>query len=203
MALDLRQDFAKAYPEADHLKEFTGKGSRHPGYNDLDCAATLVKFCAELLPQSPFTNPLGKQVKIEKGNFTKLVHLEHLTLTREEFSAKAIIGCIEDGTLNLAHYAPMEQDRMRTLFWIPELITDPDAIYRNGHENIVGNEVYVRNYDKMGSKIKLLFTMDIMKNRKYIRTVPVTSFLTDPEKIASFVSGQPKYRRAKTEEPPE
>ena len=76
-------------------------------------------------------------------------------------------------------------------------MTAPDAIYRNGHKIIAGDEVYVRVYDKLGSRVKLLFTMDIRKNGKVIRTVPVTSFLTDPDTVINFITGQPLYRKSR------
>jgi hypothetical protein len=203
MALDLREQLAAAFPQVEHQLSFYEKGSKHPPYNELDCCGTLEKFCAEFLPLSPFTDPRGKQVKIVKNNFPKLVDLEHKTLTREDFSAAQILKCIENKSFDLDHYMPMESARMRTLFWIPEVLCDPDAIYKNGHKIIAGDEVYVRVYDKMGSKVKLIFTMDIKDNGRLIRTVPVTSFMTDPAMVISFVSGQPLYRRPKTPKPPE
>jgi hypothetical protein len=203
MNSDLRQQLAKAFPQVEHQLAFFEKGSRHPLYNDLSCAATLKKFCDDFLPLSPFVDPRGKAVQIVKGNFPKLVDLAHKTMSREDFPARKIIECIENGTFDMEHYQSMELARMKTLFWLPEVITNPDAIYKNGHKIIAGNEVYVRVYDKMGSKVKLLFTMDILRRGKIIRTVPVTSFLTDPGMVINFISGQPRYQRVKQLSHPE
>jgi hypothetical protein len=203
MATDLRAQLAAAFPQVEHQLVFFEKGSPHPPYNELDCYETLKKFCAEFLPLSPFKDPRGKQVSIVKGNFPKLVDLDHKTLAREDFSASKIVECIENKTFDLNHYKSMESARMRTLFWLPEVLCNPDAIYKNGHKIIAGDEVYVKVYDKMGSNVKLVFTMDVQKRGQLVRTVPITSFLTDPEMVINFVSGQPRYRRPQTPKPPE
>ncbi|MGA2046760.1 MAG: hypothetical protein ABSG96_03665 [Terracidiphilus sp.] len=197
MALDLRQQLAAQFPQLEHQLAFFARGSRHLPYNEADVAGTLIRFSAEILPISPLVDPRGKQVSIVKGNFPKLVDLEHKTLKKQDFPAFQVLECIENGTFDPAHYVIPDSSRMKTLFWLPEVIQDPDAIYKNGHKIIAGHEVYVRVYDKMGSKVKLFFTMDISNKGKYVRTVPVTSFLTDPEMVINFVSGQPLYQRPK------
>lgn len=193
MALDLRKEFGEAFP----------KGAKHPPYNEDSMARTLERFCEEFLPLSPFTDPRGKTVSIVEGNFPKLVNLEHKTLKKEDFPAFQIIECLRNGTYDASHYIEPEIDRCRTLFWIPDLITDPDAIYRNGHKIIAGDEVYVKLYDKVGSQVKLFFCMDVLKRGKIVRTAPVTSFLTDANMVAKFVAGSPRYARPRlTTKPP-
>lgn len=197
MPSDLRQQLAAAYPQVEHQLAFYGCGSPHPPYNEGDCKETLERFCKELLPRSPLIDPRKKEVSIVKGNFPKLVDISHKTLSKEEFPASSIVRCIEDGTFCLDHYKPMETARMRTLFWLPEVICDPDSIYKNGHKIIAGDEVYVRVYNKMGSRVKLVFTQSLYRQGKRIRTVPITSFMTDPEMVIRFVAGQPLYRKLK------
>ena len=204
MGLDLRQQLAEHFPRLEHQLAFYARGAKHPPYNHASVADTLARFCAEILPMSPLEDPRKKRVSIVKGNFPKLVDLEHKTLKKKDFPAFQIIECIENGSFDPDHYEIPDLSRIRTLFWLPEVIQDPDAIYKNGHKIIAGDEVYVGVYDKDGSKVKLLFTMDKYdKKGKYIRTVPVTSFLTDPEMVINFVSGQPLYQRPKQKEPPE
>jgi len=192
---DWKEQLAKLAPESAHLRLFYAVGSKRPPYNELSVLESLKKFCAELLPLSPFIDPRKKQIKIVKNNFPKLAGMEHMTLTRDELRAGDIINAIENGTHDSEDYDPTRDDRIRTLFWLPEVLTDPDAIYRNGHRIVAGNRVYVRVYDKMGSKVKLAFTLDNHKDRRLIRTVVVTSFLTNPADAISFVKGQPLYQR--------
>jgi hypothetical protein len=191
----LREQLAAALPEHGHKLLFYANGSKHPPYNDLPVPETLVQFCSELLPECPLTDPRGKRISIVKPNFPKLAGLEHLVLGKDELSASDIIRSIEDGLFDLGNYDTTRDDRLRTLFWIPEVMRDPDAIYQNAHKIVVGHEVYVRVYDKMGSKVKLVFTMDIVERKRLIRTVPITSFLTDPATAISYVKGEPLYRR--------
>ena len=195
MTLDLRQQLAAAFPQAEHQLAFYARGAKHPPYNEKSVADTLAQFCQEVLPLSPLLDPREKQVSIVKGNFPKLIDLEHRTLTRGDLSAIEIIRSIEDGTFEPEHYQISDSSRMKTLFWLPDVVRDPDAIYKNGHKIIAGDEVYVRIYDKLGSRAKLLFTMDIQRKGKIIRSVPVTSFLTDSEMVMKFIAGQPLYRR--------
>jgi len=192
---DLREQLARDYPQVEHQLAFYAQGSRHPPYNNKPVADTLSQFCAEFLPRCPLTDPRRKQISVIKTNFVKLIGLKHKSLNKDDFPASEIIKCIEEGTFELTEYTIEDCSRMNTLFWLPELVSDPDAIYRNGHKLIAGDEVYMRVYDKMGSRVKLLFTKDIKKGGAILKTVPITSFLTSSEEVINFVTGQPLYRR--------
>lgn len=191
----LREQLAAALPEHEHKLLFYAKGNKHPPYNTLSVAQTLAAFCSDFLPQCPLIDPRGKRISVVKTNFPKLAGLEHLVLSKDELPASDIIRSIEDGAFDLRDYDTTRNDRLRTIFWIPEVLRDPDAIYPNAHKIVVGHEIYVRVYDKMGSKVKLVFTMDIMAGKRIIRTVPITSFLTDPTNAISCIKGEPLYRR--------
>jgi hypothetical protein len=191
----LREQLAAALPEHEHKLLFYAYGNEHPPYNMLSILLTIKKFCSEVLPACPLVDPRNKRISIVKSNFAKLAGLEHRILPKNELSASDIIRSIENGSFNPEHFDSSRLDRLRTLFWIPEVLCDPDAIYRNAHKIVAGDEVYVRIYNKMGSKVKLVFTMDIKKGGRVIRTVPITSFLTDPETAISYVRGQPLYAK--------
>jgi hypothetical protein len=180
----------------DHMALFDAYGSKCPPDNELSVSDTLKKFCEEFLPLSPLIDPRDKPIHIIKTNFPKLAGLKHRTKSREEFSATQIIAAIEGGTFDLRDYNPDRDDRLRTLFWLPELLRDPDAIFLNGHKIVEGDEVYVRVYDKMGAKVKVAFTKDLRdKKGGIIRTIPITSFLTNPTRAKSFIKGDPLYVR--------
>lgn len=193
MGLDLREQLMQAVPDLAHQGVFFGDGRLPPEYNTLTIPETLDKFCADLLPRSPLIDPLGSQFRLVKGNFAKLVDLKH-KLGRDEYKASRIIRDIEDGRFDKQDYCDMDESRIRTLFWLPSVICDPDAIYRNGHKIVAGDRVYARVYKKMGSRIKLVFTMDV-KTKKEQFMVPVTSFLTDPETAVKCVKGLPLYQK--------
>jgi hypothetical protein len=110
MGSDLREALAAAMPDAEDRLLFYGKGSKRPPYNMLDVAETLKKFCAEILPASPFTDPRGIKISIVKGNFPKLAGLAHKTLKKEELRATEIIQQIESGTFDLGDYDPTRDE---------------------------------------------------------------------------------------------
>jgi hypothetical protein len=178
-----------------HRELFFGAGAACSALNSLGVSGTLNRFCLEFLPQCPLADPRGKEVRIVKSNFPKLADLEHAHLPREVLSASMIVQAIEDGSFDPTHYREMRVERIQTLFWVPDCIRDPDAIFRNGYKMIAGDEVYVRVYNKSGSKVKLVFTMDIKKNGSIVRTVPVTSFFTNSRRASLFVKGAPLYIR--------
>jgi hypothetical protein len=151
-----------------------------------------IKF----LDTFPIIDPRGKPITILKSNFPKLASLVHLTLSRDQFSASQIVASIEDGTFDLTQYRPQEMDRMQTLFWIPQVLSDPDAIYLNGHKIVEADEIYVRVYDKKKPQVKLVFTKEIIgPGGRLIKTVPVTSFLTSRNRALRTVRGSPLYMR--------
>jgi hypothetical protein len=95
----------------------------------------------------------------------------------------------------MGNYNPDRDDRLRTIFWLPELLCDPDAVYINAHKIVAGDHVFVRVYNKGGSTVKVAFTLDVKKRGRLISTVVVTSFLTNPGDAISFVKGEPVYVR--------
>lgn len=137
-------------------------------------------------------------MKIRKDNFPKFLNLT----VREGFQPKkpsTIVRLIEEGKFVEAEYEWMN-DRAHALFWVPDVIRDPDAIYRKkrSHGLINADEVYVKVYDRMGSKIKLVFTDRVGKHRDIIF---ITSYLTDAHTAVKYCDGQPLHVR-ETEKAP-
>jgi hypothetical protein len=194
MGLDFRQHLGAALPEFDHKLIFNARGRKHPPINHLDVVQTFAKFKAEFLPLCPLEDPLGRDIKIESVNFRKLLNLKHRKLG-DKARAWKIIEELEQGTFDIANYT-LPEDRIRHLFWIPEVITDPDAIYKNSHSVVKADEVFVCVYDKLGSKVKLAFTSTfVMKPTRRVEIV--TSYLTDAKTAMKCVEGHPIYLRNK------
>jgi hypothetical protein len=93
-----------------------------------------------------------------------------------------------------------DSSRLSTLFWIPDLIQNPDAIHPNKHKQIMGDEIYVRRYAKGGACFKLVFTViDEVLNQRVV----TTSFLTPEDRLNRFVGNPPKWvNKPKKEETP-
>jgi hypothetical protein len=186
MGTDLKSQLASIYP-------FYARGRKHPPYNMLSVQETFAKFKAEFLPLCPLTDKLGRIIRIETTNFRKLLNLKHKALGVQA-RAWQIIAELESGTFDLANYEEIQQDRIRTLFWIPEVITDPDVIYNNNHKVIKADEVFVCVYDKPGSKVKLAFTSTFGAEESK-RIEIVTSYLTDAKTAMYCAKGKPLYQK--------
>lgn len=106
--------------------------------------------------------------------------------------AYMLIEELESGTFDPSHYDPLEKDRIRTMFWIAEVLEDPDAVFRNNHRTVKADEVFATVYDKNGSKIKLVFTA-AFGPRFNLRQEVVTSYLTDPLSASKCFKGKPLY----------
>jgi hypothetical protein len=193
MAADLRTQLANAFPEHDHKLLFYATGRSRPDYNELSVQDTFAKFKVDFLPLCPLTDKLGRKIKVTEINFRKLLNLKHRMLS-DQARAWQIIKELENGTFNAANYEAIELDRIRTLFWVPEVITDPDAIYKNNHQVVKADEVFVCVYDKPGSKVKLAFTSTFgTGNDKRVEIV--TSYLTDAKTAMYCAKGKPLYQK--------
>jgi len=195
MGLDLRTQLAALDSSLNHRLLFYACGSEHPPYNSLCLKQSLELFCRDFVPRCPLFDPRGKRVVIKRTNFPKLINIARHSKDEDRGVAWKLLETIErddfDETVFRGDFK-WETDRIRTLFWVPEVICDPDAIYRNGHTIIQGDEVYVRVYNKSGSKVKLLFAGGKTEQRD--RFV-VTSFLTNPQDASDYVRGKPLYVR--------
>jgi hypothetical protein len=194
MGGDLREQLAAIRPEVAHQMIFYAKGAKHPPYSELTVQETFAKFKEEFLPKCPLEDPLGRDIRITALNFRKLLNLKHRELG-ELARAWKIVEELETGQFNISNY-DLPDDRIRTLFWLPEVITDPDAIYKNNHCSVEADEVFVRVYDKSGSRVKLAFTAKFGK-KPVVRVEIVTSYLTTAETALKCLHGQPIYTRPK------
>lgn len=85
-----------------------------------------------------------------------------------------------------------DSNRASTLFWIPEIIQDPDSIHTNAHGLILGDEVYVKRYSKAGSAYKIVFTeIDKSLNQRIV----TTSFLAPEDRLNEFVTLPAKWEK--------
>jgi hypothetical protein len=185
----LRDQLAAAFSSEKHKLNLYKKGRTRPPYNDLNVEQTLKKFKEDFLPMCPLTDRLGREIKVGLHNFRKLAGIEHKSI--EEIRAWQVVQEIENGAFNLDNYT-VEEDRIRTLFWVPDVLGDPDAIYKNAHATIRAEEVFLCVYDKLGSNIKLVFTSTFGESRNRRREI-VTSYLTDAKGALSCIKGQPIY----------
>ena len=194
MSEDLKTQLAKFYPLA-------GQAAKHPPYCDLSVAECYIQFCAELAGKE-FRDPRGESVVILERNFPKLLGMKRADPTTgkliinpdtgKPIKAKAshVLEQLRNGTFqNAAH--GVEKGRIRTLFWIPDVIIAPDAIHPNAHRVVAGDEVYVKRYVKDGNDVKLVVMEPVEGGQRVI----ITSFLTDGADLARYVGMPPIWQK--------
>jgi hypothetical protein len=188
-----REQMLKAMPDDDPRQIFYARGRSHMPYNELSLTATLAKFKTDFLRLCPLTDPLDREIRVMDTNFRKLINLKHKSLG-ESAKAYKIVEEIENGTFDPNNYEPLEFDRIKTIFWIPEVIQDPDAIYKNNHRVVEADHVYICVYNKAGATIKLVFT-STFGAKCNPRVEIVTSYLTDERSAMFSAKGSPLYLR--------
>jgi hypothetical protein len=191
LALALPDMAAESYEKTQHLTIFDAKGASHPPNNYLGVTETFRKFKRDFLPQGPLRDPLGRKILIRLNNFPKLLNLKMKNGTKKK--AHTVIDELERGLFKEEEYT-WEQDRLEALFWIPEMLGNPDAIYRKKRNFgiVEAEEVYFKVYKKDGSPIKVLFTQRV--GPKSDRIV-ITSYVTSRSTAKLYVDGEPLYHR--------
>jgi hypothetical protein len=192
MSGSLREALALADPDSAHWLLFHKPGAPQPPLNHLSVAETYRKFESEFLPRCPIIDPRGRQIRIRKSNFPKFLNLT-VKLSFAPKKPSTIVDLIDRGSFDETEY-DWARDRIQALFWVPDVLADPDAIYikQASHGLIQAEEVYVKVYHKMGSPVKLVFVDYVGKNRD---PVFITSFLTSPGTAMKQCKGKPLYRR--------
>jgi hypothetical protein len=192
MDQSFREKLVAALPREEHKLLFYSKGELPPESNYSSISETFAKFRDEFLPQCPVVDPRGERVKIFRNNFPKFLNLE----VRTGFDPKkpsTIVKMIEDGTFKEEEYT-WARDRKEALLWVPGIIKNPDAIYRKkpNHGLIKASEVYVKVYERLGSKVKLVF---IDRVGKHNDAIFITSFLTDAHTAVKYCDGAPVWSK--------
>ena len=190
---DLRTALINANAIPSEHRFLYAKGRKHLPYNDFGVIGTYSKFKADFLPLCPITDRLDREIRVEQTHFRKMLNMKHRTLG-EKARAYMLVEELEAGSFDASHYDSLEKDRIRTMFWIPEVLQDPDAVFKNNHKTVKADEVFATVYDKSGSTIKLVFTA-AFGPRFNPRQEIVTSYLTDPLSASKCFKGKPLYLR--------
>ncbi len=170
-------------------------GAQCPPYCFSSIESAFRRYEAELVG-TYVLDPLGTRVWFMDYNFPKLIQL---CFQGSKAKATQAIKHLRVEPAAVADYT-WDQSRFSTLFWIPDVIANPDAIHPNKHGRIIGDEVYIRKYAKAGACYKIAFTVvDETLNQRVV----TTSFLTPPDRLRQFIGDPPKWtKKTKKEETP-
>jgi len=171
------------------------QGAPCPPYCYCSIAAMFRRYEKELVG-TYVQNPLGTRVWFMDYNFPKLVQLK---FRGNKARAQRAIAHLRAHNPDESEYE-CDSNRFSTLFWIPDIIIDPDSIHDNAHGTIEGDIVYVKRYAKAGSDFKLVFTtVDEELNQRVV----TTSFLSQENRLGQFVKTPARWvRKPKREQSP-
>ncbi len=178
------------------FKKPTRRGAPCPDRCYCGIAALFERYEKELVGKY-VSDPLGTRIWFMDYNFPKLIQL-HFNGNKAR-ARKALEHLRSDQKRNETGYS-CDPNRSSTLFWIPEIITDPDSIHTNKHGRIIGDEVYVKRYAKAGACFKIVFTqIDQELNQRVV----TTSFMTHEDRLQEFVTMPAKWEKKGKPEPKE
>jgi len=159
-------------------------GAQHGGYFKGGITDAFRQYAAEFANKD-FYDPREIAVTLLEENFPKLIKLMYRArpnLPGRRARARVVIPQLKSGTFDEAKHYSEQPIRLRTLFWIPEVIQSPNGIGPNASRLIDGEEVYYKRYAKEGSDIKLIFTTI----RPGGLRVAVTSFVDVAENLGKY-----------------
>jgi len=127
-----------------------------PPNNKYTSIAELFQQFQSQLEGTCVIDPCGEENRFFVENFPHLVKMEFYNEKIGEWvDAKATVAVeqLRAGTLNESKYRIGDPSRPRTLFWVTDIISDPDEIHHNIRNN--GTEVYSKRYKRKG-KVAIL-----------------------------------------------
>lgn len=135
-----------------------------------------------------FEDPLGTRVWFMDYNFPKLIQLHFNGNKARAAQALAHLRTENCDETKYTH----DTWRAMTIYWIPNVIADPDSIHTNAHGVILGDEVYLKRYSKAGAPYKIVFTaVDESLNQRIV----TTSFFAPEDRLSCFVTMPPKWEK--------
>lgn len=149
-----------------------------PPNNKYGSIAELFKRFEIELEGTSVTDPCGEKSYFYADNFPHLVKLEFYNeKIRQWVAAKASVAVqqLRSGILDESKYRIGDSSRPRTLFWVPEIIANPDEIHINRRDN--GREVYSKRYTRNGQGATLKIVLVAKKGNT--RAVITSFWCTD------------------------
>jgi hypothetical protein len=145
-----------------------------------DSIAGLYSDYQKQLEGKIFTDPVGRKNTFRAEDFPHLVKLEFHDRKQNcwvDAKAKAVIPQLRNGTLDESRYRIGDLSRPRTLFWVPEVLANPDSVDPNKRNT--KNDVYAKRFKRKGDGRTLKIVL-VKTHPDGSRTVE-TSFWSDDD----------------------
>jgi hypothetical protein len=144
-----------------------------PNYKHSSIAELFKQFQIQL-EGSCIKDPCGEENHFFAENFPHLVKLEFFNdkIGRwTDAKASVAIQQLLAGTLDETKYRIGDSSRPRTLFWVPDIIANPDEIHVNIRDTT--REIYSKRYDRRGKGATLKV---VLVAKKGASRAVITSF---------------------------
>jgi hypothetical protein len=186
MSSDIREELLKLFPPAP-------KCPPNASYNSID---DLYHQFLEKLEGTWADDRLGRRVFFRSENFPYLVKLKFFDNKQKmwvDAFAERAIQQLKDKCLDESRYKIGDHSRARTIFWIRDIIEDPDRIHEYDRRRMENTDIYVREYDRAGdvAKIKVVEVVTRECGEKVVRS----SFWSDEKWLGKYAKIPPKYQR--------
>jgi hypothetical protein len=155
----------------------------------------FTRYCAEYAGRD-FEDPRGVCVTLLEENFPKLVKLRFQPdggKPSQRARAKAVLKSLREGNFDESRHFSEQLPRLRTLFWIEDVICRPHGIHPNCAAKVEGEEVYFKSFDRSGSDTKLIFTAIGYGGQRIV----ITSFLDRAENLHKYCDSPALWPKSK------
>lgn len=148
------------------------------------------RFCREL-DDTSVLDPLNQYVHFRIENFPYLIKLEYYNKKLQRWvpaKATVVIPMLANGAFDESGYR-CDKSRAKTLFQIPDILANPDAIHENIHPRVEGKVVYVRRFNRKRASVKVA----LVTHNRSGELVLVTSFYTTEKWLVQCAKLPPLY----------
>jgi hypothetical protein len=145
-----------------------------PPNNKYQSIAELFQQFETQLEGTCVLDPCGEENRFYAENFPHLVKLEFYNEKLGEWvdaKASLAVAQLRAGILDESKYRIGDSSRPRTLFWVPDIISNPDEIHDNIRNN--GREIYSKRYSRRGKAAALKI---VLVAKKGTTRAIITSF---------------------------
>ena len=145
-----------------------------------DSIAGLYADYRRQLEGKIFKDSAGREITFRAQDFPHLVKLEFNDPKQKEWVAavaKHAIAQLQGGTLDESRYRIGDDSRPRTLFWVPQILAEPDSL--NPNKRNPKNDVYAKRFNRRGKgkTLKIVLVKTDSDGSRYVET----SFWSDDE----------------------
>ena len=133
--------------------------------------AELLAWYEENLCSVTLRDPRGHHVRFDTSRFAYMIKLRSKE-GKKLAKPLRIAEKIKRNELSNQDLGGFDVERAQTLPWIPPIITRPTLIATNKNLLIPGDELYVKEFEKLGYRYKVLYCKRVSESL----LIPITSF---------------------------